>query len=593
MRKAEKQSVFPSGMFSQTLMAAECNSQMFEFMGAFVYSSLYKMMREDDIPKMEKLMDVCHAAPDVPIESDIHMVGTDGYDTYVMNLCYRSESNKYHIELKNLAYSEKVLEKTELEKEFLKDFLTISGCICFAYNVENEKFSLFWLDYEQKIMLYEMPLTDWEEEMLERKLIEPRDEEVFRAFCDSVRRAVGQQSYVFHGSIFTEGKNAEAYRVKYEARDHGTGVIVEGVWLNINEQTGDVLDDYVTGNQLDSLTKLLNKKAIEQYAEKEVSGGANIAIVMIDVDNFKSVNDNYGHPFGDKLIAGVADVIKHAIGAHGVAGRVGGDEFMIVLENKGDELALRNYLRSIRTNVRALYQAELGDKKISCSMGISRSRIDANNFSELYRIADRALYIAKQKGKNRYIIYKPELHGRFNTSSDDMDMKEIKGAFYSEKEVEAFYRKQEEFVQYGSSRLQELIAQMAKTAMVDRIVVFWGEERKAIAVYPLGSHLPEKNQRLLFESEKYQELFSGDLLEMSNVNELEYLLPGEFAIFKETDTKSFLQYYLRDKDGNVAGLISMEQCSIMKRFPQLAVQLFCGMSVVINAVLLREESLDK
>ena len=161
----------------------------------------------------------------------------------------------------------------------------------------------------------------------------------------------------------------------------------------------------------------------------------------------------------------------------------------------------------------------------------------------------------------------------------------IKGAFYSEKEVEAFYRKQEEFVQYGSSRLQELIAQMAKTAMVDRIVVFWGEERKAIAGYPLGSHLPEKNQRLLFESEKYQE--------MSNVNELEYLLPGEFAIFKETDTKSFLQYYLRDKDGNVAGLISMEQCSIMKRFPQLAVQLFCGMSVVINAVLLSEESLDK
>ena len=64
----------------------------------------------------------------------------------------------------------------------------------------------------------------------------------------------------------------------------------------------------------------------------------------------------------------------------------------------------------------------------------------------------------------------------------DKNWDEIKGAFYSEKEVEAFYRKQEEFVQYGSSRLQELIAQMAKTAMVDRIVVFWGEERKAIAV---------------------------------------------------------------------------------------------------------------
>ena len=52
-------------MFSQTLMAAECNSQMFEFMDAFVYSSLYKMMREDDVPKMEKLMDVCRATPDV------------------------------------------------------------------------------------------------------------------------------------------------------------------------------------------------------------------------------------------------------------------------------------------------------------------------------------------------------------------------------------------------------------------------------------------------------------------------------------------------------------------------------------------------
>lgn len=593
MKNAEKPSAFPSGMFSQTLMAAECNSQMFEFMGAYVYSSLYKMMREDDVPKMEKLMDVCHAAPDVPIEADIHMTGVDGCDTYVMNLCFRSESNKYHIELKNLAYSEKVLEKTELEKEFLKDFLTISGCICFIYNTVNEKFSLFWLDYEQKVMLYEMPLTDWEEEMLKRKLIEPRDEKVFRAFCDSVRRAAGQQSYVFHGSIFTEGKNMEAYRVKYEARDHGTGVIVEGVWLSINEQTGDVLDEYVTGNQLDSLTRLLNKKAIEQYAEKKVAGGAEVAIVMIDVDNFKGINDNYGHPFGDKVIASVADVIKNAIGANGIAGRVGGDEFMVVLDNTGNELALRNYLRSIRTNVRALYQAEQGDNRISCSMGISRSGTDADTFHELYRIADRALYIAKEKGKNRYIIYKPELHGRFNTSSDNMDMKEIRGTFYAEKEVEAFYRKQEEFVQYGSSRLQELIAQMAKTAMVDRIVVIWGKKRKVIAACPPGSRIPAENQCLLFESEEYQKLFSGDLLEMSNVNELEYLLPEEFAVFKETDTKSFLQYYLRDKDGNIAGLISMEQCSIMKRFPQLAVQLFCGMSVVINAVLLREESLDK
>lgn len=586
----------PAGRFGRSLMAAECNQQMFELLGEYIYSSLYKMMPQEDISRVERALEKCAEDPLIVVEECVHLIKSDGiYDTFIMSISLCRDGEKYYIELWNQTYNAELLEKSEKEKNFLKDFLTLSGGIFFTYRPLDGRFLMFWMDYEQKITMYDMTLDQWEGEMLSRGLVEGKDAVVFQTFCSSVRQTSGEQNYSFHGSILSGGKTKEAYQIRFVSRKHAGEPLVEGIWNNINEQTGDAMDDYITGINLDPLTRVLNKKAVNSYAETSVQNGEEPAIIMIDIDNFKNVNDTYGHPFGDQVVAAVADIIKKVIGGHGVAGRVGGDEFMIVLKNYGDELGLRNYLRGIRTNVTALFQDKVGDDKLSCSLGIARAGIDSNDFRELYRIADRALYIAKQKGRNRYIIYKPELHGRFNTSSDNLDMKEIRGSFYSDRDLNQFNIRLSEFVLHGRGKLPELLEQAAQVLAVDRILVFWGEQRKIIGSWPPELDCTE-NMKEIFEAPEYRNMFRNDMLQISNINMLEYSMPKPHAVYRESGTRSVMQHFLRDADGELFGFITVEECSTMRGFPKLATQLFGNMCRVINAVLLgeklKQENLD-
>lgn len=581
------QAEYPAGMFESSLFAAECNGQMYEFMGAFVYSSLFKMLSEKDIPRVEKALKRCRQAPGSVAEECVHMIGEDGYDTFIMNMSFRQDIEKYYIELQNLTISERLLKESEQEKRLLRDFMTIIGGTFFIYRPSDGHFSLFWMNYEQKVTLYSMPFEQWESEILEKGLVYQKDAAVFRSFCNAVRNASTEQIYLFHGGVLSDGRNQEAYRVKFLPRTNAGENVVVGAWISVNEQTGDALDDYVTGIHQDSLSRLLDKRAINRYAEDAVENGEEPAIVMVDIDNFKNFNDTYGHPFGDQVIASVADVIKRVVGSHGVAGRVGGDEFMIVLKDYGDELGMRNYLRGIRTNVMALFQDKLESNRITCSIGVARGGIDANNFMELYRIADRALYIAKQKGRNRYIIYKPELHGRFNTGSDDIDMKEIRDSFYSDKDLNRFNLYLADVVLYGRERLPALLEQTAHILCVDRILVFWGRKRELIGFYPAELCAVE-NKRELFENKEYIEIFRDDMLQISNTNLLEYTMPEVYAIYQENGTRSLMQHFLRGADGELFGFITVEECNTMRGFPKLAVQLFKNMCKIINAVLLRE-----
>lgn len=587
MENTWMQAEYPAGMFDSSLFAAECNSQMFEFMGAFVYSSLYKMLSEEDIPRVEKALKRCIQAPGIAVEECVHIIDEDGYDTFIMNMNFHQDIGKFYIELQNLTIAERLLKESEQEKGLLRDFLTIIGGTFFTYRPSDELFSLFWMNYEQMVTLYSIPFAQWEREMLEKGLVDKKDEAVFRSFCNAVRGASTEQIYLFHGGVLSDGRNQEAYRVKFLPRIHAGETVVVGAWISFNEQTGDALDDYVTGIHQDSLSRLLDKRAVNRYAEDAVERGDEPAIVMVDIDNFKNFNDTYGHPFGDQVIASVADVIKRVVGSHGVAGRVGGDEFMIVLKDYGDELGMRNYLRGIRTNVMALFQDKLESNRITCSIGVARGGIDANNFKELYRIADRALYIAKQKGRNRYIIYKPELHGRFNTGSDDIDMKEIRDSFYADKDLNQFNLYLADVVLHGRTKLPALLEQTAHILGVDRILIFWGKKRELIGCYP--PEIPaEENKSRLFENPEYIEIFQDDMLQISNTNLLEFSMPEVYAVYQENGTRSLMQHFLRGADGEILGFITVEECNTMRGFPKLAVQLFKNMCKIINAVLLRE-----
>ena len=165
----------------------------------------------------------------------------------------------------------------------------------------------------------------------------------------------------------------------------------------------------------DSLTGLVDKSDIIKIAKGRIDDRRleGTALVIIDIDFFKSINDNYGHQFGDEVIKKIADIISNEVGNDGVTGRFGGDEFFVVLYNIQSEPQLRAKLRAIKSMVSATFPDKGVDRDnpLSVSIGAAVFPKDADNYDDLFTLADHSVYLAKEKGRNRYIIYTLEKHG--------------------------------------------------------------------------------------------------------------------------------------------------------------------------------------
>ena len=140
----------------------------------------------------------------------------------------------------------------------------------------------------------------------------------------------------------------------------------------------------------------------------------------------------------------------------------------------------------------------------------------------------------------------------------------------------------------GSGELIDVLEKMAHVLTVSRVRVFWGENREVIGAYPLDL-MADKYNEACFEKEEYVQLFRNDMLQIGNLNALEYTIPEAYQLYREKGVCSVLQHYLRDAEGEIKGLVTVEECSQIRGFPKLAVQIFESMCKVLNAVLLKEE----
>lgn len=156
----------------------------------------------------------------------------------------------------------------------------------------------------------------------------------------------------------------------------------------------------------DPLTGLYNRWSIETLPEiVEGRGGLrNAALVLLDIDHFKSVNDNYGHAVGDEAIRRCADLIRDIFGADNLIARIGGEEFIVLLPGKDLNYAYRLAER-FRTTMEAESLTFQGRSvSLTASIGISQGAADSSAFPQLLEKADMCLYRAKTMGRNRTVI---------------------------------------------------------------------------------------------------------------------------------------------------------------------------------------------
>lgn len=162
--------------------------------------------------------------------------------------------------------------------------------------------------------------------------------------------------------------------------------------------------------RMDPLTGILNKSAvidtIKEYLSESEEDQMH-ALLVIDSDNFKSVNDNFGHAVGDEVIKYLGSVIKRTFRDSDIKGRFGGDEFVVFMKNTTKEATA---IRASQLNeaIRKPYLKNGNEIKLSCSIGVSFYPKDGMDYEALFQASDDALYKAKSYGKDRFVEYKKD-----------------------------------------------------------------------------------------------------------------------------------------------------------------------------------------
>lgn len=206
--------------------------------------------------------------------------------------------------------------------------------------------------------------------------------------------------------LLENGKYVWVSAVTNLAKDEKNGDIIAFVCIkNIDRQKRRQLElEYKA--ERDALTGLYNKEITGKLVDEHLMSGHDdmcSALFMIDVDNFKAINDNLSHVYGDAVLCELADKLRNIFRADDIVGRIGGDEYIACMKNCTSAQKAREKAEKILKEFHITYNG-LNDvgHTISGSIGISIYPKDGRNFAELYKSADTALYQAKGKGKNTY-----------------------------------------------------------------------------------------------------------------------------------------------------------------------------------------------
>lgn len=158
--------------------------------------------------------------------------------------------------------------------------------------------------------------------------------------------------------------------------------------------------------ETDALTGLLNRRAIINFLEHEMNNQFDEAdvfsLAFIDCDNFKEINDKYGHETGDQCLINLSNALAKNLPKNSIIGRYGGDEFIVLLP-KSNQFQSLNSFNKLKNKIQPVFSGE-NLINFTISVGIATRSVNTKNYKEILKQADKALYQSKDNGKNNISV---------------------------------------------------------------------------------------------------------------------------------------------------------------------------------------------
>ena len=374
---------------------------IYGFFGQNFAVNIIDFIHEDDKSDFMAFVESCGEEPKYFSARCRHSNGEYIETAFIIRNVLLYKSVYIRTDILEVGYMAKNYRYFSAADKVLDEYTALNGDIRFCYDIQKDSISL--TDGEKEI--FSGTIAQWRGHMLKNGRISQEFEEKFCDVCDAIARYDGCGIQTIETSLFDKNKFEKAsisyVPVQYNATTfYMTGVISRTMFPDTS--------------MLDPLTGIYNKREIMRLSAEALSRvekkRGKMVFVIIDLDHFKDINDTYGHMSGDRAVINAARIIKSVIGCRGCVGRIGGDEFFAFMPDfDGDHETLRGVLRSVREHIRRHFLDN--GQKVTCSIGASCYPKDSASHDELFKLADYCVYLAKTKGRNRFVIYKSAAHG--------------------------------------------------------------------------------------------------------------------------------------------------------------------------------------
>lgn len=397
-----------------------------------------------------------------------------------------TRGHMYDINIMDAALITTQIDNLNSQIERYSSYLGMCENVLFSYDILNDDFNIFMTsDGHQTLSFYHGTLNAWEEDKIKTDALGLNEVKELDGFC----KALANGEKLFKREITINILNKPGRLDKCLARGntiadaYGNSIVI-GTIIILESSDNHVVEELnIISDMKDPGTDLLNKRAITDYVRKLIDSqpGHTVTIAIIDIDDFKTINDMYGHAYGDVALKALSEGMQKFFDKNVVLGRNGGDEFCIFLPDCTCA-DVKEKLEEF-TKLKRSFKYEGEEQQFTISVGYAEYPVHGDKPSKLMRCADTALYEVKLRGKNGCMAYKNGLRMEIRTQLGFAlkDVSEnLPGAFIiykADKNDDEILFANREFIRFAGCKNMDELLEYTKRSFRNIIKV---DEREAV-----------------------------------------------------------------------------------------------------------------